>query len=92
MNEKQELLTRLQQIVSEQLGVQQEAVTPESTWAELGADSLDRLHMSRVIDEALKVDIPHHVGERLNTVGETIDHLLTVIPVRRDISNGTRPA
>lgn len=87
MYAKQELLTRLQQIISEQLGVRQEQITEESSWTQLRADSLDRLQMSLAIENALKVDIPHLVGERLNTVGETVDHLLTLSAVRTDISN-----
>jgi len=85
MNEKRELLARLQQIISEQLGVRQEEVTEKSAWAHMGADSLDRLEMSRVIEDAFKVDIPHHIGERLNTVGETVDHLFTLIAARNAI-------
>jgi len=87
MYAKQELLTRLQQTISEQLGVQEEEITEESTWTQLGADSLDRLEMSLTLEDAFKVGIPHLVGERLNTVGETVDHLLTLIAVKSDISN-----
>ncbi|HZR59130.1 MAG TPA: phosphopantetheine-binding protein [Terriglobales bacterium] len=87
MEAKQELLRRLQQISSEKLGVKQEEITEESTWTQLGADSLDRLEMSRAIEDAFKVEIPHAVGERLNTVRETVDHLLTLIALRREISN-----
>ena len=79
MNAKQELLTRLQQIISEQLGVRQEEITEESTWSELGADSLDRLGLSLALENAFKVDIPHQMGERLNTVGQTVDHLWTLL-------------
>jgi GNAT superfamily N-acetyltransferase len=43
--------------------------------------------MSRAVEDEFKVDIPHSVGERLNTVGETVDHLLTLIAVRGEISN-----
>jgi acyl carrier protein len=84
---KQQLLTRLQQIISDHLGVEQDEVTEESTWTQLGADSLDRLDMSLAIEEAFKVDIPHMVGERLNTVGETVRHLLGLIRGLRDISD-----
>jgi acyl carrier protein len=77
MNPKQELLARLREISSVQLGVPQAEVTEDSTWARLGADSLDRLAMSRAVEDEFRVDIPHAVGERLNTVGETVDHLLT---------------
>jgi acyl carrier protein len=84
---KQELLTRLQQIINEQLGVRLEAITEKSTWSQLGADSLDRLEMSRVLENAFNVEIPHEIGERLNTVGETIDYVLTLITPRREIPN-----
>ena len=86
MNAKQEILARLRQITSEQLGVPPGEITEESTWVELGADSLDRLAMSRAVEDAFKVDIPHPVGERLNTVGGTADHLLALIAVRREFS------
>jgi len=87
MDAKQDLLTRLQQICSEQLGVHQEEITEKSTWIQLGADSLDRLAMSRAIEDEFKVDIPHGVGEWLNTVGETVDHLLTLIAVHKETPN-----
>src|SRR5437773_460159 len=87
MDTKQELLRRLQQIVSEQLGVREHEITEKSTWYELGADSLDRLETSRIIEDVFKVDIPHQVGERLNTVGETVDHILSGMALRKDISN-----
>ena len=87
MNAKQEILTHLQQIISEHLGVQQEQITEESTWTQLGADSLDRLEMSIAVENAFNVDIPHPAGERLNTVGKTVDHLLTLIVVRTEISS-----
>jgi acyl carrier protein len=87
MDTKQELLTRLQQIGSEQLGVQQEDITEETTWTQLGADSLDRLEMSRAVENEFRVEIPHTVGEQLNTVGKTVDHLLALIAARKDISD-----
>lgn len=86
MDTKQELLRRLQQIISEHLGVEEEEITENSVWIDLGADSLDRLGMSLAIEGALNVDIPHSVGERLNTVGEVVDHLLTLMPVSRENS------
>lgn len=76
---REDLLRCLQRIVSEQLGIREDEVTEKSTWCELGADSLERLETSRIIDDVLKVQIPHEVGERLNTVGETVSYLSTLI-------------
>ncbi|MGC2745063.1 MAG: acyl carrier protein [Candidatus Angelobacter sp.] len=75
MESKQELLARLQHIISEHLGIQEQAIKESCTWKDLGADSLDRMGMSLAIEEAFKVSIPHAVGERLNTVQEAVDHL-----------------
>ena len=87
MNTKHEVLRRLQQIVSEQLGIQEHEISEKSTWLELGADSLDRLETSRILEEAFDVDIPHQVGEQLDTVGETVDHILSAMELQKDISN-----
>lgn len=87
MDSKEELLTCLQQIVTDHLGVEHEEVTQNSTWAELGADSLDRLQISLSLESALNVEIPHSIGEKLNTVGETVDHLLTLKLAPKDNSN-----
>jgi len=87
MQQKNEILTQLKAIISEHLGVRLDDITEESTWAQLGADSLDRLEMSVAIEGSLNVNIPHSVGERLNTVGETVDHLLTLRLAPGDISN-----
>jgi len=78
MDTKQELLSRLRQIVSEHLGVEEREITENSTWTELRADSLDRLQISFALEGALNIHIPHSIGERLNTVGETLDHLWTL--------------
>ena len=86
MDTKQELFTRVQQISSEQLGVQQEDITEEVTWTHLGADSLDRLEMTRAVESEFRVEIPHPVGEHLDTVGKTVDHLLALISARQDVS------
>jgi acyl carrier protein len=87
MNTKQELLTRMRQIIGEHLGVEEDEITENSTWTDLGADSLDRMDMSLALESSLNVDIPHLVGERLNTVGQTVDHLLTLIDAPGGTSN-----
>lgn len=87
MRTKQELLTRLQQIVSDHLGVEQDTITETCTWKDVGADSLDRLAMSLAMEEAFKVSIPHEVGERLNTVRDTVDHLLALVTMPRTVSD-----
>jgi acyl carrier protein len=78
MDTRDELLMRMEELVAAHLEVRQGEIEEESTWAELGADSLDRLDLSLAIEDEFNVDIPHIVGERLNTVGETVDHIWTL--------------
>jgi acyl carrier protein len=85
MDPKQELLQQLKKIISEHLGVEQKEVAEDSTWFQLGADSLDRLETSLAIEEAFQVEIPYAVGEQLNSVGQTVEYLSTVIAERRAI-------
>jgi acyl carrier protein len=88
MDTREEILTCLQQIIDDHLGVKhEEEVTENSTWAELGADSLDRLQISLSIENALGIEIPHSIGERLDTVGETVNHLLTRKQAPKDNAN-----
>ena len=82
MDMKQQTLMSLSLIVSEQLGIKQEAIASNAAWMQLGADSLDRLAISLAIEETFRVEIPHQVGERLNTVGDTLDHLLALLTAR----------
>ena len=82
MDTKQQTLMSLSLIVSEQLGIKQEAIASNAAWMQLGADSLDRLAISLAIEETFRVEIPHQVGERLNTVGDTLDHLLALLTAR----------
>jgi acyl carrier protein len=87
MNRKHELSKQLRQIISLHLGVPEQQITEESTWVQLGADSLDRLEMSLAIENTFKVQIPHVAGERLNTVGETVNHLLALVVPDREASH-----
>lgn len=78
MEARQEVASRLFQIISERLEVQPDDIKETSTWAQLGADSLDRLDLSLAIEEFFMVEIPPTVGEKLDSVGDTINHLLAL--------------
>ena len=79
MDNKLNVFTRLQKIVIDQLAVPENEVVEDSTWEQLGADSLDRIQLSLAIEEAFSIDIPHRVGERLNTVKDAADHIWSLM-------------
>lgn len=68
--------TQIVEIVREHLGLDdQEAVTPASTFLDLGADSLDRVELVLAVEEQFGLVIPDSDLERLETVGDVIAYV-----------------
>ena len=60
-------------IVCEQLGVQREKVTPETSFInDLGADSLDTVELVMEFEDEFDVNIPDDEAEKIQTVGDAI--------------------
>ena len=72
---------RLKKIIVEQLAIEEEEITPSSSFADdLDADSLDLVDIIIAIEEefsspSLKIDIPDEAGEKIVTVQDAIDYL-----------------
>lgn len=64
---------RVSRIISQHLGVQPEAITPEaSIIGDLGADSLDTIELVMAFEEEFGTDIPDATAEAIRTVGDAI--------------------
>lgn len=67
---------RVKKIVSEQLGVEEEDITPESSFVEdLGADSLDTVELVMAFEEEFKIEIPDEDAEKILSVQNAIDYI-----------------
>ena len=67
---------RVIEIVSEQLGVDKEKVTPETSFVnDLGADSLDTVELVMELEEEFDVNIPDDAAEKIQTVGQAIEFI-----------------
>lgn len=67
---------RVIKIVSEQLGVEEQKVTPASSFVDdLGADSLDTVELVMAFEEEFKVEIPDEDAEKIKTVGDAIQYI-----------------
>lgn len=63
------VLTKVQDIVSDQLGVDKEEVKPEASFADdLGADSLDTVELVMALEEEFDIEIPDEAAEQIATV------------------------
>jgi acyl carrier protein len=71
------VVSKLQRIIAEQLGVDPERVKPDASLIkELGADSLDSVELVMELEEEFDIDIPDVDAERIQTVGDAIRYLL----------------
>ena len=70
------IVERVTKLVCEQLGVKEEEVTPEASFAEdLGADSLDTVELVMALEEEFETEIPDEEAEKITTVKEAIDYI-----------------
>ncbi len=68
--------SRVQKIVSEQLGTDLEDVKPEAKFAEdLGADSLDTVELVMALEEEFDIEIPDEEAEKITTVQAVLDYI-----------------
>lgn len=67
---------RVIDIVAEQLGVDKEKVTPETSFVnDLGADSLDTVELVMELEEEFDINIPDDAAEKIQTVGQAIEYI-----------------
>jgi acyl carrier protein len=66
----------LKTIIAQQLGVEEEEVTPGATFEEdLGADSLDCVELVMQVEEIFNLEIPDEDVENLKTVQAALDYI-----------------
>jgi len=67
---------RVKKIIAEQLGVEEDEVTPEASFVEdLGADSLDTVELVMALEEAFDIEIPDEAAEGIATVGDAVKYI-----------------
>jgi acyl carrier protein len=76
MAEVADVSQRVIDIVAEQLGVDKEKVTPETSFVnDLGADSLDTVELVMELEEEFDINIPDDAAEKIQTVGQAIEFI-----------------
>ena len=71
-----EVSNKVIDIVCEQLGVNREKVTPETSFInDLGADSLDQVELVMEFEDEFDLNIPDEEAEKIQTVGDAIKYI-----------------
>ena len=72
----EEIFGKVKKIVAEQLGVEEEQVKPDASFAnDLGADSLDTVELVMALEEEFEIEIPDEAAEGIGTVQAAVDFI-----------------
>ena len=67
---------KVRDIVVEQLGVEADDVTIDSTFIDdLGADSLDIVELIMAFEEEFNIEIPDEAAEKIKTVQDVVSYI-----------------
>jgi acyl carrier protein len=67
---------RLKKIIVEQLGVDEEEVTPQASFVEdLNADSLDLVELIMSLEEEFSMEISDEDAERIKKVSDAVEYI-----------------
>ena len=67
---------KIQEIISEVLGVDADEITMETTFVDdLGADSLDVFQIIMGIEEEFDIEIANEEAEKIVTVGDAVEQI-----------------
>ncbi|MBI4262515.1 acyl carrier protein [Candidatus Uhrbacteria bacterium] len=78
--ERQDVLTKVVRIVSEQLNVRPEKINEATHFVnDLGADSLDTVELVMEFEDGFDIEIPDNPdGQQITTVGRAVDYIMWV--------------
>jgi acyl carrier protein len=68
-----EVYERVREIISEQLNVDEDKISPEKSFVDdLGADSLDLVELIMALEEEFDLEISDEEAQKIRTVGEAV--------------------
>ncbi|HUZ46090.1 MAG TPA: acyl carrier protein [Terriglobia bacterium] len=77
---------KVMEIIAREQHLDPSKVTMDSTFAELGIDSLDGVNILFALEEEFKIDIPDAVAQNMKSVRQVVDSLTRVLE-GKDVSD-----
>jgi acyl carrier protein len=72
---KDETLHRVSEIISEKLSIPKGNIKADTTFKDLGADSLDNVEIIMAFEEAFGIEIKDEQAEQIKTVGDAVEQI-----------------
>jgi acyl carrier protein len=77
--DRQEVLEKVIEIVSEQMGVDASEISADTSFInDLNADSLDTVELVMEFEDAFDMSIPDEEAEKIQTVGAAVDYIMKI--------------
>lgn len=74
------VLDRVKKIIAEQLGIDEEDITPDASFTDdLGADSLDLVELVMAFEDSFDIEIPDEDAENIKTVADAVNYIQSKI-------------
>jgi acyl carrier protein len=70
-----EIYEKVKAIVVEQLGIEEEEITPTTTFEDLNADSLDIVELIMALEEEFDLDIADEEVENIKTIEDIVNYI-----------------
>lgn len=71
--------TVVMQIIADQLHLSADRLQEETSFADLGADSLDLFQIISALEEAYDIEFENDEAENMKTIGDVLDYIRRVV-------------
>ena len=62
-------------IIAEQLGVEEDSLSEDTVFSDIGADSLDLFQIISALEEAYDIEIDPDAAEQIKTIGDAMEYI-----------------
>lgn len=66
---------KVKEIIAEQLGISADDITEETSFEDLGADSLDLFQIISELEEAFDMEFANDDAEKIKTVADAVEYV-----------------